>query len=278
MRREFSAGGVVVQRIGGAWHFAAIRPAGKDRVWALPKGIVRAAERPEEAAAREVWEETGLDAVAEGKLGDVRYTYTWEGERVFKIVSFFLLRSRGAGSARSRPSTLTKWPRPAGCPWPRPGRSSPIEASGKWLARRWSDSAGARSTHYDSAAGPPPGADSVYALSFYSPIVADQLRSRRKTATIRLGDKSVKYKKGMIVAVLAGTRFGPRERIFDAVIDKVEVKRMGDLSPREITHDNPELRRTEEMVQFLGQIYNRDVTEDDTVTVIYFSEILPPRP
>ena len=81
----------------------------------------------------------------------------------------------------------------------------------------------------------------------------------------------------MIVRVLAGTRFGPREHIFDAVIDKVEVKHLGELSPREISHDNPELRRTEEMVQFLGQLYNRIVTEDDTVTVIYFSEILPPR-
>jgi hypothetical protein len=57
------------------------------------------------------------------------------------------------------------------------------------------------------------------------------------------------------------------------VIDKVEVKRLGDLSPREVTHDNPELRRTDEMAQFLGQIYNRPVTEDDIVTVIYFSEI-----
>jgi hypothetical protein len=46
----------------------------------------------------------------------------------------------------------------------------------------------------------------MYALNFYSPIVADQLRSGRKTATIRLGDKSVKYKKGMIVSVLAGSR------------------------------------------------------------------------
>lgn len=113
-----------------------------------------------------------------------------------------------------------------------------------------------------------------YALNFYSPIVADQLRSRRKTATIRLGDKSGKYKKGMIVRVLAGTRFGPRELIFDAVIDKVEVKPLGELSPREVTHDSPELRRTDEVARFLSQLYNRDVTETDTVTVIYFSEIL----
>ena len=64
----------------------------------------------------------------------------------------------------------------------------------------------------------------MYALNFYSPIVADQLRSRRKTATIRLGDKSAKYRKGMIVQVLAGARYSPRDKIFDAVIDKVEVK------------------------------------------------------
>ena len=113
----------------------------------------------------------------------------------------------------------------------------------------------------------------MFALNFYSPIVADQLRSRRKTATIRLGDKSGKYKKGMIVAVLAGSRYSPREKIFDAVIDKVEVKTLGELSPREIEHDNPEIRRPEEMATFLGALYNREVGEDDTVTVIRFSEI-----
>jgi hypothetical protein len=112
-----------------------------------------------------------------------------------------------------------------------------------------------------------------YALNFYSPVVADQLRSHRKTATIRLGDKSRKYSKGMIVTVLAGARFGPRERVFDAVIDKVEVKRLVELSPREIEHDNPEIRRPEEMAHFLAQLYNRDVTVDDTVTVIRFSAI-----
>ena len=115
-----------------------------------------------------------------------------------------------------------------------------------------------------------------YALNFYSPIVAEQLKSNRKTATIRLGDKSRKYRKGMVVAVLAGTRFSPRHRIFEAVIDKVEVKTLGELSPREIEHDNPEIRRPEEMAQFLGQLYNRDVTEDDAVTVIHFSEIRIP--
>ena len=114
---------------------------------------------------------------------------------------------------------------------------------------------------------------SMYALNFYSTIVADQLRSRRKTATIRLGDKSGKYKKGMVVQILVGQRYGPREKIFDAVIDKVEVKRLMELSPREIEHDNPEIRRPEDMASFLGHLYNRDVTEEDVVTLIRFSEI-----
>ena len=113
----------------------------------------------------------------------------------------------------------------------------------------------------------------MYALNFYSPLVADQLRHRRKTATIRLGDKSGKYRKGMVVAVLVGQRFGPREHIFDAVIDKLEVKPLGECSPREIQHDNPEIRTIDEFVAFLGQLYNREVSDDDVVTVIQFSEI-----
>jgi hypothetical protein len=112
-----------------------------------------------------------------------------------------------------------------------------------------------------------------FALNFYSPIVEAQLRSHRKTATIRLGDKSRKYNKGMIVSVLVGARYGPRQHVFNAVIDKVDVKRLRDLSPREIEHDNPEIRRPEEMATFLSQLYNREVSEEDTVTVIRFSAI-----
>jgi hypothetical protein len=113
----------------------------------------------------------------------------------------------------------------------------------------------------------------MYALNFYSPMVVDQLRSRRKTATIRVGNKSAKYKKGMVVQVLVGARYGPREKVFDAVIDKVEVKALADVSPREIEHDNPEIRRTDEMANWLGQLYNRPIGVEDIVTVIRFSEI-----
>jgi len=96
MRREFSAGGVVVRRLRGRWVMAAIRPGGKpEGVWALPKGLIGRGEDPEATARREVEEETGVRARPLTKLGDVRYVYTWEGERVFKVVSFFLLRWRG---------------------------------------------------------------------------------------------------------------------------------------------------------------------------------------
>jgi 8-oxo-dGTP pyrophosphatase MutT (NUDIX family) len=75
--------------------FAAIRPAGRERpVWALPKGLIDAGENPEATAIREVAEETGVEGISLGKLGDVRYVYTWGGRRIFKVVSFFLVRYR----------------------------------------------------------------------------------------------------------------------------------------------------------------------------------------
>lgn len=111
-------------------------------------------------------------------------------------------------------------------------------------------------------------------LNFYSTIFADQLKRGRKTATIRLGDKSHKYKKNTAVLVTIGYQHSPRERIFEAVIDTVEVKRFKDLSPRDIEHDNPEFRRHDEMQNFLEQIYGRAVGTDDIVTVLRFSQIV----
>ena len=113
----------------------------------------------------------------------------------------------------------------------------------------------------------------MFVLNFYSPVFVDQLRRHRKTATIRLGDKSAKYRKGNVVMVTVGFQHSPREKIFLAVIDEVEVKRVKELSPRDIEHDNPEFRRLDETVHFLEQIYGRSVSEDDIVTVVRFSEI-----
>ena len=86
---------MLVRRLRGRWWLAAIRPQGKDPgTWALPKGLVDAGESPAETATREVFEETGVIGRLERKLGDVRYVYTWRGERVFKVVSFFLVRAQ----------------------------------------------------------------------------------------------------------------------------------------------------------------------------------------
>ena len=95
VRREFSAGGVLVRQMRGGLRFAAIRPGGKaEGVWALPKGLIAEGEDPAATAVREVAEETGCEGDAAAKLGDVRYVYTWRGERVFKVVSFYLVRYR----------------------------------------------------------------------------------------------------------------------------------------------------------------------------------------
>lgn len=94
-RREFSAGVVLVRRMRGRTWFAAVRPGGKpEGTWALPKGLVDSGEKPADTALREGFEETGVRSDLVSKLGDVRYVYTWEGERVFKVVSFYLARAR----------------------------------------------------------------------------------------------------------------------------------------------------------------------------------------
>lgn len=108
--REISAGGVVLRRMSEEWQIAVIEPrkeppstpekASRKKtshkvLLALPKGLVDQGEKPEETAAREVAEETGVTATLVTKLGDIKYVYvrTWAGgERVFKIVSFYLFR------------------------------------------------------------------------------------------------------------------------------------------------------------------------------------------
>ena len=92
MRREFSAGGVLIRELDGRWMVAAIRPAGRpEGLWALPKGQIDAGESGEATALREVAEETGITGRSLGKLGDVKYWFNWQGERIFKVVSFFLV-------------------------------------------------------------------------------------------------------------------------------------------------------------------------------------------
>jgi hypothetical protein len=116
----------------------------------------------------------------------------------------------------------------------------------------------------------------LLALNFYSPLFVDQLKRGRKTATIRLGDKSHKYERSQIVWVTVGSRHSRREKIFSAVIDEVEVKKLSELSPRDIERDNPEFRRIEETQAFLEKIYDRPVPDESVITVVHFSQIVEP--
>jgi len=113
----------------------------------------------------------------------------------------------------------------------------------------------------------------MFALNFYSSLFADALQAGRKTATIRLGNKLDKYDEGQVVWVTVGQRFGTRHKIFTAIIDRIEVKRLAEVTPREIERDNPQLRRHEELIEFLSKIYQRPVALDDEVSVIHFSRV-----
>ena len=92
MIREFSSGGLVIRNLKGRQFLAVVRV--RDKILALPKGHPEPGESAQEAAQREVREETGLEATPIEKLGDVRYWYARDGDRVLKVVSFFLFRYR----------------------------------------------------------------------------------------------------------------------------------------------------------------------------------------
>src|SRR6478672_4122435 len=113
----------------------------------------------------------------------------------------------------------------------------------------------------------------MYALNFYTDLYGDILRNNRKTVTIRLGDKSQKYQTGMIVWVTIGPRFGRRQKMYSAILDRVEVKQISELSPRDIERENPEFRSQDDVITMLSRIYGDLITPTHTVTVIYFSRV-----
>ena len=113
----------------------------------------------------------------------------------------------------------------------------------------------------------------MFALNFYNDLYGDALRKGRKSATIRLGDKSDKYQTGQIVWVTVGQRFGRHHKLFTGILDAVEVKPIRELSPRDIQRENPEFRAQEDVLSLLSRVYDRSVTPDDVVTIIYFSPV-----
>ncbi|HEY0868668.1 MAG TPA: hypothetical protein VGE01_14885 [Fimbriimonas sp.] len=113
----------------------------------------------------------------------------------------------------------------------------------------------------------------MYALNFYTDLYGDVLRNNRKTVTIRLGDKTDKYKTGQIVWITIGPRFGRRQKLYSAILDRVETKTVSELSPRDIERENPEFRNHDDVIAMLSRIYGDFITPEHRVTVIYFSRI-----
>ena len=113
----------------------------------------------------------------------------------------------------------------------------------------------------------------MFALNFYPELYADALMRGRKAATIRLGDKSDKYQTGQIVWITVGRRYQVRQKLFTAIIDAVTVKKVGDLSQREVEMENLEFRNAEDVMTLLSRIYDRVVTPLETITIISFSPV-----
>ena len=155
---------------------------------------MEAGETPEQVAAREVREETGVVANVIEPLGDVRYTYRRGGRRVRKTVHFFLCEYvEGSTADHDHEVDDARWialnERPRGAQLP--GRAGPDRAPAVQDALR---SLVCRS---------------VQVLNFYSTVFADQMKRGRKTATIRLGDKRHKYRKNQVVLVTVGYQYSP---------------------------------------------------------------------
>lgn len=113
----------------------------------------------------------------------------------------------------------------------------------------------------------------MFALNFYSELYDELIRTGRKTATIRLGDKSDKYQSGQVVWVTIGPRFGRRQKLYSAILDRVETKTIAELSPRDIERENPEFRNEDDVIGFMTRVYDEFITPAHTCTVIYFSRI-----
>ncbi|MDU2065651.1 MAG: ASCH domain-containing protein [Sporomusaceae bacterium] len=112
------------------------------------------------------------------------------------------------------------------------------------------------------------------ALNFYSSHYHSQLVSRRKICTIRLGDKSSKYQEGDLVWITVGKRFAPRKKLYPAVIDKVDTKPLNLLSLEELQGESQNITSADELITFLHSIYEKTLSPDDMVSVVYFSEVV----
>lgn len=113
----------------------------------------------------------------------------------------------------------------------------------------------------------------MMALNFQAKKHREMLMARSKNCTVRLGDVSEFYPESSVVWITVGKLGEAKEFLYRAFIDKVRVKTMGTLSSIDLDHQNPYINSTEELMKDFEEIYKRQITPEDVVTVIYFSEV-----
>ena len=113
----------------------------------------------------------------------------------------------------------------------------------------------------------------MMALSFQAAKHKKMLMERTKNCTVRLGDVSKLAPEGSVVWITTGKKGEPKHKLYSAYLDKVRVKTMGTLTSDDLGHQNPEINSKEELVADFEKIYKRRILMEDTVTVIYFTEV-----
>lgn len=113
----------------------------------------------------------------------------------------------------------------------------------------------------------------LFALNFVLPHHEELLVSRQKNATIRPGDIKDSYPANSVVWITVGKKFGPKKKLYPAIIDKSYVKKFSELTSNDLDHQNPEIKTVDELIKLFEKIYEKQLDYDDLVTVIYFSEI-----
>lgn len=114
----------------------------------------------------------------------------------------------------------------------------------------------------------------MFALNFISPHNEKILLSRQKHVTIRLGDIRDNYPENSKVWITFGSKYGPKRKLYSAIIDKAITKKFSDLTMNDLAHQNPDIKSVDELIRLFEEIYEQTIYVDDSVTVIYFSEIL----
>jgi len=91
IKREFSAGGIVFKYKNKDIFWLVIKPTDDGR-WRFPKGQINASESSVAASKREVREETGVEAELLGKIGEERYLFVQNKQKILKTVIFYLMK------------------------------------------------------------------------------------------------------------------------------------------------------------------------------------------